>query len=98
MISEKVISRGNVHADEIVIHIDCNSLMSEAIIWNELIADTVVFRQEKKKIPDGEKKYLLPKVIKKEGKNAYVHKKKPRSRGPQEALLIRYLHIRNGYF
>lgn len=98
MTPENVVSRWNLHADEIFIQIDYRSLMSETIIINELIVDKVVFRQEKKKSPDSKKKDILPKVIRKEGKNKYVQKKKSRSRDPRKAVLIRYLLIRDGYF
>jgi len=98
MTPENVVSRWNLHADEIFIQIDYRSLMSGTIIVNELIVDKVVFRQEKKKRPDSKKKDILPKVIRKEGKNKYVQKKKSRSRGPRKAVLIRYLLIQDGYF
>lgn len=98
MTPENVISRWNLHADQIFIKIDYRSLMSETIIVNKLIVDTVVFRQEKKKSPDSKKKDMLTKGIKKEGKNNYVQKKKSRSRGPRKAVLIKYLLIRDGYF
>jgi len=98
MTPENVVSRWNLNADEIFIQIDYRSLMSGTIIVNELIVDKVVFRQEKKKRPDSKKKDILPKVIRKEGKNKYVQKKKSRSRGPRKAVLIRYLLIQDGYF
>jgi len=98
MTPENVVSRWNLNADEIFIQIDYRSLMSGTIIVNELIVDKVVFRQEKKKRPDSKKKDMLPKVIRKEGKNKYVQKKKSRSRGPRKAVLIRYLLIQDGYF
>jgi len=98
MTPENVVSRWNLHADEIFIQIDYRSLMSETIIINELIVDKVVFRQEKKKSPDSKRKDNLPKVIRKGGKSKHVQKKKDEPRGPLKAILIRYLLIRDGYF
>ena len=95
---EKGTSKWELHADEIFIKIDYRSLLSEAVVVDEVIIDTVYFRQEKKKSLDRKNKDVSSKISRKQVKNTHFQKKKSRAHDARIRILIRYLLIRNGYF
>jgi hypothetical protein len=92
---ENAVSRWSLDAEEVFIQIDYPSLIKGTTLLNRLTLDKVFFRQEKREGSDI--KSIVPEIAKREANSKQSTEKKS-SRGPRNAILIRYFLMRDGCF